>query len=95
MTAYIIANIQVANPEIFAEFQEKVPAIVEKYQGKYLARGGKAEPWEGDWKPSTLVILEFPSTDLARKFYESEDYRPLKEIRHKASKSDVIFVEGL
>ena len=94
MAAYIIANIKVADPDVFDEFQEKIPAVVEKYQGRYLARGGKAERMEGNWKPSTLVILEFPSMDLARQFYYSDDYRPLMEIRHKSSKSDVIFVEG-
>jgi hypothetical protein len=41
MAAYTIINLQVTDPDSFREFQEKFPAVLEKYEGKYLARGGE------------------------------------------------------
>lgn len=95
MAAYMIVNLQVRNPGSFKEFQDKFPSVLEKYGGKYLARGGKTERWEGIWEPSRVVILEFPSIDHAKHLYESKEYEPLKAIRLQSTKSDIIVVEGL
>jgi len=95
MAAYMIVNLQVTDPGSFKEFQERFPAVLERFGGKYLARGGKAERWEGVWEPSRVVIFEFPSIDHAKRLYESKEYEPLKAIRMQSSKSDLIVVEGL
>jgi len=63
MAAYMILNIEIADPEVFKDFQEKFPPVLEKYGGRYLTRGGKAERWEGEWEPKRIVILEFPSKE--------------------------------
>ena len=55
MAAYLIADITVQNPEVFAEYRKQVPATVEKYGGRYLARGGAHEALEGDWRPSRVM----------------------------------------
>jgi len=94
MAAYMIVNLRVTDPSSFKEFQERFPAVLEKYGGKYLSRGGKAERWEGSWEPSRVVIFEFPSMDHARQLYESEEYAPLKVIRMQSTKSDLIVVQG-
>jgi uncharacterized protein (DUF1330 family) len=95
MAAYMIVNLQVTDPNSFKEFQERFPPVLERYGGKYLARGGKAERWEGVWEPRRVVIFEFPSLDHAKRLYESKEYEPLKAIRMRSSKSDLIVVEGL
>ena len=95
MAAYMIVNLRVTDPASFKEFQERFPAVLEKFKGRYLARGGKAERWEGVWEPSRVVIFEFPFLDHARRLYESKEYEPLKAIRMQSSKSDLIVVEGL
>ena len=95
MAAYTIINLQVTDPDSFREFQEKFPAVLEKYEGRYLARGGEAERWEGNWEPRRVVILEFPSIDHARRLYKSKEYEPLKAIRLQSTKSDLIVVAGL
>ena len=71
-----------------------VPTI-EKYGGRYLVRGGRTEVLEGNWQPKRVVVLEFASADKARQWYESEDYRPARAIRMKASSGNVILVEGV
>ena len=57
MPAYLIADIEVTNPEGFKKYQEAVPGTIEKHGGKYIARGGEVDIVEGDWRPKRMVIL--------------------------------------
>ena len=75
--------------------KKEVLAIVQKYQGKYLVIGGNAKVIEGQWKTNYLVIIEFPSLELARQWYDSPEYEPLKKLRFAAVKNDALMVEGL
>jgi len=95
MTAYVIADVEVTDPAAYEEYRKLVPATIEKYGGKYLARGGATETKEGAWKPARFVILEFPSMDQAKRWYDSPEYTPARAIRQRASKSKVLFVEGI
>jgi uncharacterized protein (DUF1330 family) len=72
----------------------RVPATVEKYGGKFLIRGGKFEKLEGDWHPTRVVLLEFPSLEQAKRWYNSEEYREPKALRFKTAKTNLILVEG-
>src|SRR5262249_58010085 len=65
-----------------------------KEGGRFIVRGGKFETLEGQWHPKRLVVLEFPSVEQAKRWYDSEEYRPLKAMRFKASKSNLVLVEG-
>ena len=58
-------------------------------------RGGRTETLEGDWHPKRVVVLEFPSPEQAKKFYDSPEYGPLKALRLRAAKSKLLLVEGL
>jgi uncharacterized protein (DUF1330 family) len=58
-------------------------------------RGGEVETAEGDWKPKRFVILEFPSMEQLRNFYDSPEYVKARKIRQSASKSNLIFVRGV
>ena len=95
MAAYVIAEVEVNNPEEYEIYRAGVPATVETDGGKYLGRGGTGEPVEGEWLPSRLVVLQFDNLDRAKEWYYSEDYKDLKAIRHKSATSKVVFVEGL
>ena len=94
MSAYLIVDIEVTDPESYEEYRSQVPPLVAKYGGKYLVRGGPFQILEGDWTLNRLVVLEFPSITAAKEFYDSDEYRPLKEIRLKATKSNLVLVEG-
>ena len=58
-------------------------------------RGGKVETMEGDWAPKRLVVIKFENVTRARQWLDSEEYRPLKAMRHQAAKSQMIIVEGV
>jgi uncharacterized protein (DUF1330 family) len=94
MTAYIILDIEVSDPAGYEEYKKLGPPTVAQYGGKYVARGGKAENLEGDWSPSRIVMLEFPSVEQAKAWINSPEYAPGRALRHKYATSRTIVVEG-
>lgn len=95
MTAYIVINNDILDPDRYSEYAKLAPATVEAYGGKYLARGGKVEVLEGDWVPSRLVIIQFESVERAKKWLHSEEYREPREIRQSAAHSRMVVIEGV
>ena len=95
MPAYFIVDNEVTDPAGFEEYRKLVPRTVEKYGGKFLVRGGQMQTLEGDWKPKRMVVTEFPSIEQARRWYDSEEYRPLKALRLRTARGSVVLVEGV
>ena len=94
MSVYIIVDLDVTDPEKFAKYREQVSPLIEAYGGKYIVRGGEHEVLEGDWNPTRLVVLEFESAEAAKKFWDSDDYAPVKKMRHESAQSNIVLVEG-
>ena len=57
----------------------KARVAVEKYNGKFLIRGGKKITTEGEESPRTVVI-EFSSFIEAEKFFYSKEYQEAHEV---------------
>ncbi len=95
MTAYVIVDIEVHDPVGYEEYKKLAPAAVELYGGKYIARGGKTETLEGDWAPSRLVILQFESSEQAKKWWDSDEYREARAMRQKTTNSQMVVIEGV
>ena len=81
MAAYVIGDVEVTDPAAFQEYRNRVGATVEQYGGKFVVRGGRVNPKEGDWQPRHLLMLEFPSLEQAERWYNSREYKPLIAIR--------------
>jgi uncharacterized protein (DUF1330 family) len=95
MPAYLVANIDVKDPAAYEEYKAKVPAIVAKYGGEYLARGGRFVILEGDWTPTRVAVLRFPDIESVQALYASAEYEPLKTLRQRVTKTDFVVVEGV
>ena len=95
MTAYLIADLEVTDSAGFAEYQQRVPATITAYGGRYLVRGGATEAMEGSWSPKRCVVLEFPSMAQLKAWYHSPEYKPLIAIRQRTSKSSLVITEGI
>ena len=95
MTAYVIVDIEVTDPEGYKEYAKIAPATVTLYGGKYIARGGHNETLEGDWQAKRLVILEFPSVEQAKSWLNSPEYAPARKLRHQYAHSNMVVVEGV
>ncbi len=95
MAAYVIVDVVVNDPEGFAPYREMAPATVAAYDGKYLARGGTLTPLEGGWDPLRISVLEFPSVERARAWWDSAEYAEAKAIRQRTTDTKMIIVEGV
>ena len=95
MPAYLIVNIEITDPQRYQEYVRVVPPTIERYGGRYLARGGRAEALEGSWQPRRLVVLEFPSFERAREWWASDDYAAPRALRQSASVADMVLVDGV
>jgi uncharacterized protein (DUF1330 family) len=95
MSAYVIVEIDVFDSMGFEDYKRQVVPIVEKYGGKYIVAGGTLETLEGDWHPKRIVILEFPSVDRAKEWFNCEEYREPRKIRYRTAKTKMILVEGV
>lgn len=94
MPAYVIADIDVHDPEAYRPYPPLVDATIEPYGGRFLVRGGDHELLEGDWHPRRLVVIEFPSAEHARRWYASDAYAPAMAIRKSASDGNIIIAAG-
>jgi uncharacterized protein (DUF1330 family) len=94
MTAYIISDIEVLDPEKYKEYVRLAPETVKRYGGRFIARGSQNETLEGEWHAKRLVILEFESVAKAKQWLNSPEYAPVKALRHKYAKTNMVVVEG-
>ena len=97
MTAYWIARSQVNNPEQYRKYADLVPDILQKFGGRFLARGGKFEILEGPEKFRRFVVIEFPSLENAVACHQSPEYVEAAAHRKKdgASELEIAIVEGV
>ena len=94
MPAYVLAEVDITNPEGYKEYSTLVPPTIAKFGGRFLHRGGPATPLEGDWPRLRRVIIEFPTAEAARQWWESPEYEKPKALRRANSTGRLILLEG-
>ena len=96
MSAYIIVDTKITNPEAYEEYKALAKPIAESYGGIYRTRGGELDVLETDlWEPTRIVVVEFPDMDAARAFANSEEYVPVKAIRRANAECTLMIVDGV
>jgi uncharacterized protein (DUF1330 family) len=91
---YIIAQVDVTNPQNYGEYAKLSPGIIEKFGGKFLARAGRTVTLEGTPARSRVVIIEYPSFERAQAFFASPEYQQAKKLRDGAANAQFIAIEG-
>ena len=94
MAAYFIVQLQITDPEGFKEYAALVPPTIARFGGRYAVRGGEYEVMEGQWPERRHVVLEFPTREDVRAWYDSPEYAPLKAMRFAASEGNAILIDG-
>lgn len=94
-SAYVIANVDVTNPEQYEEYKKLSTIAMKAHGAEVCIRGGQVEVLEGDWNPSRFVMLKFPGMAEARAFYDSVEYQAAKAARQGAAVMRMIVVEGV
>lgn len=95
MPAYVIVEISIHDPVAYEDYKKLTPAAIAAYDGKFVVRGGQAEPLEGEWQPERIVILEFPTVERAKEWWSSEIYTEAKIIRQRAATTKMLVVQGV
>ena len=92
---YVIAQLKVTNPENYKEYVNKVTDVVQKFGGEYLVRNGEYQCVEGETKFPRIVVIKFPSYEKALEWYNSDEYKPVKQIRLNNSEGSNIIIKGV
>lgn len=95
MPAYLISDVSARDAEAFQTYRTRAAASIALYGGKYLARGGAVTALEGNWTPSTIIVVEFPNLEQARAWYRSPEYAQALAVRDQALSRNLILVDGI
>jgi uncharacterized protein (DUF1330 family) len=94
MAAFVIVEVSIKDHQQYDSYRKLTPATIAAFDGKFVVRGGKTTTLEGGWNPERMVVLEFPSVDRAKEWWNSELYSPAKSIRQRSAHTKMIIVEG-
>jgi uncharacterized protein (DUF1330 family) len=95
MKYYAVAEMDVTDPSWIRDYVANVTGMVERRGGRYLSRTGRIEKIEGERRaPQVIVLIEWPSKEVADEFYASEEYRPYREARGQGARNDFLLVAG-
>jgi uncharacterized protein (DUF1330 family) len=92
---YMIGEVETTDQSWVPDYVKNVAGMVERWGGRYLARTPKVEKVEGARAPlGIIVIVEWPSKEIAEAFYESAEYRPYRQNRLAGAKNEFLLVAG-
>ena len=97
MTVYMVAQVQVLDPELWERYKEIASREITRHGGRYLTRGARPEVEEADWsQPEDLQIniVAFPSWEQAHGWYNSPEYAKALAFRRVAVHRRLFFVNG-
>ena len=94
MPAYVVVDITVNDAQTNERYKLLAPPSIAAHHGRYIVRGGRTETLEGEWQPSRLVILEFPTVDDAKAWWDSEEYSAAKALRQSCAATEMLLIEG-
>ena len=94
MSAFIISQVEARDAQALAAYRRLAERSIASFDGRYLVRGGKQSVLEGDWTGQT-VIVEFPSLERARAWYDSPDYASARALAPKALTRNLLLIEGV
>lgn len=95
MAAYVIVDVSIHDPAAYEDYKKLTPSAIAAYDGKFIVRGGQTETLEGEWQPERIVVLEFPTVERAKEWWDSNLYAEPKVIRQRAATSRMIVVPGV
>ena len=95
MSVYLITDLEIFDPEVFAEYQARFPSIIERHGGRYLVRGGEVRVVSGQWDLHRVIVFEFADHEAVRATFADPEYQPLIAIRERSARSKSFMVDGV
>jgi uncharacterized protein (DUF1330 family) len=95
MPTYIVGDIHITDPLTYQAHVPRALATIARFGGRVIAGGGsRVDLLEGDPSPEWIFIIEFPTADAARGWYQSDEYKEALKVRQSASHGRVLLIEG-
>jgi uncharacterized protein (DUF1330 family) len=94
MSAYFALQIEWTSDEARRSYVQGLGDMIEKHGGDFIVASKDFRVVEGSWKPGLFIVIKFPTMRALSEWYDSEEYRPVRELRLKNSHSDAVIVEG-
>jgi uncharacterized protein (DUF1330 family) len=92
--AYIVAEIEVTDPEAYKLYTARTPGVIAAHGGRFVVRGGAVERLEGEWSPARVVVIEFADSAKAVEWWNSPEYAEAKRLRQRCARTRMVLVEG-
>jgi len=92
MGAYIVVDATPIDSDIVKQYSAYAAPIVEKYKGKFIAKGNIRSLTSGEHH-KLKVIIEFPDVEHAHNWYNSEEYQELIQLRDQGMDSVFHIIE--
>jgi uncharacterized protein (DUF1330 family) len=94
MPAYWIARSKITDPPTYKKYTDQVPAILNRYGGKVLARGGRYQIMAGPETFQRYVVIEFPTFEQGVACFESPEYQAASVFRDAGGIVETVIVQG-
>ena len=94
MGAYFVLQVEWMSDEARDTYVERLGDMIEKHGGNFLVGTSRYRVVEGAWRPGLLIVIRFPTMEALSSWYDSEEYRSVREFRLAHSRSDAVLVEG-
>ena len=94
MAVYVLAQVKIQDAAGFAAYAAAFGPTIGPFEGRVLAVDDDPDVLDGEWPEGRSVVIEFPSHEQARAWYDSEPYQAASELRRAASISTMAVVAG-
>src|SRR4051812_22029753 len=96
MTAYVISEVEIVDEALADRYRTLAQESIARYGGRYVVRGAAPYVPEGEWpEAARVVVVEFPTMDVAREWYASPEYAEALTLRETALERRLLFVAGV
>ena len=95
MAVYLIAHVDIHDMDVFMDYQNKAKQTIEDAGGKMLVRNGDPEAVEGSTDGRKIVMLEFPTAEMASTWFSSPEYQEVAKLREDKADVEAVMVQGL
>ena len=75
MPYYVVSSVDIFDADKHAAYSSDGTPAVARHRGRFVVKGGKPQALEGNWQPDRMTIVEFPTAEDAKAFYESPEYQ--------------------
>ena len=95
MSAFFIVRAIINDPVAYEAYASRSPAVLAKFGGRHIARGGKVVTFEGPDEKRRIVIAEFADFETAEACYRSAEYQSIIQHREHCASFELILVDGV